>query len=213
MTSQTHSKQQDDSSCLTLEKLGKYINAELANTELLHAKSHIASCDFCSDALDGLMSLPNIDHAEDAVASLNTAIIKRLSITTKAVPLRWKYGTVAAAMVVASIFFFFPRHDSFETLPHLEYLANQYQPRASQLEVVSPTNDAEFKGTVKFEWHTNIKPLILEILNNREHLLETVKVQSGEFTYGRHLAPGLYYWKLLSGEELLHVGKFRVSTK
>jgi len=209
MTSQIHNQQQDDSSCLTLEKLGNYINAELANAELLRVKSHLTTCDFCSDALDGLMSLPSIEQAEEAVTSLNTAIAKRLSISTKTVPLRWRYGMAAAAMAIAAIFFFFPRHDSFETLPHLEYLVSQYQPRGAQLEIVSPANDAQFRGAVKFTWRNNTKPLILEILNNQERLLATVEAQS-EFTLGKHLAPGLYYWKLLSGEELLHVGKFFV---
>jgi hypothetical protein len=89
------------------------------------------------------------------------------------------------------------------------------QNRSEDIEIVSPTiaQQYTFPATVRFRFKIeNPNFLTLLIYNNREKkLFEKNSISSASYTLEAHLSPGLYYWKLLKDNDLVHVGKFIIN--
>jgi len=83
--------------------------------------------------------------------------------------------------------------------------------RAASLEMLAPKNGSEVQDEIVFKWRGEpLEGLQLKILNNREEALFNFPAPDGQLIFSEKLRPGLYYWKLETEEELLHVGKFYV---
>ena len=84
--------------------------------------------------------------------------------------------------------------------------------RSVQLQVISPSTTQSFKpkAGIPFKWRgANIDRYIV-VLDNKGDEVQKAKVIANEFYMQLDVDPGLYYWKLESEDDLLHVGKFRV---
>jgi len=102
---------------------------------------------------------------------------------------------------------------NFEASPNLEDLIDS-EFRSSALEALLPKNGSDVQGEIVFKWQGESPTgLQLKILNNHEEALFTSPVQGTQLVFKEKLKPGLYYWKLETEEELLHIGKFYVERK
>lgn len=101
---------------------------------------------------------------------------------------------------------------NFEESPNFENLIAQGTRSDFNIEVTTPNINATFKkGEITFKWKSVQKDhIFLEIYTNKEHRIFTTKTADNEFSLKIDLAEGLYYWKLVSEDNLLFIGKFRV---
>ena len=81
--------------------------------------------------------------------------------------------------------------------------------RSDNFKIKKPGNHAVFKkdAIIVFEWENNIS-LNLSILNNEEEEQIVESVSGVQFELSSKLDPGIYYWKLETEDDLLHLGKF-----
>jgi hypothetical protein len=99
---------------------------------------------------------------------------------------------------------------NFIESPNLEDLVGN-EMRSGGIEVISPLNGAVVAHSVAFEWKGEGKgPFVLKVLTNTEKVYASRTISEPHLTLALDLSPGLYYWKLESGGELLYVGKFFV---
>ena len=98
----------------------------------------------------------------------------------------------------------------FRVNTNLEAMVNSHT-RSAVWQILSPVNDVFYQGLLKFSWkQVAVKPLKLKILNNLNTILFTFEVTGKGFLFSKSLPAGLYYWKLESSDDLLHVVRFRV---
>ena len=100
--------------------------------------------------------------------------------------------------------------NSFAELPELEGLVAE-EMRSPGIDGVSPDIGSYVNQPVIFDWKSggNV-PVMLSVLTNRDSLVYRSRIGRLPHVLQRSLAPGLYYWKLESGGELVFVGKFLV---
>lgn len=81
--------------------------------------------------------------------------------------------------------------------------------RSEDFPVEAPKNGVSFKANEPFvfKWENNIK-LNLTILDNEEEEVFVKEMEGTSFDFKNTLAPGIYYWKLETAEDLLHLGQF-----
>jgi hypothetical protein len=83
--------------------------------------------------------------------------------------------------------------------------------RSASVDVKSPVVGERVGGQLRFEWMGGLGPeYSLEILTNTEEARFNVAVREQRYVLNEKLEPGLYYWKLIDGGELVYVGKFIV---
>jgi len=98
--------------------------------------------------------------------------------------------------------------------PSLENMTGGHL-RSSGSEVLSPKNGTIFKAgePIHFAWSAKLDIThTLKIVSNTNQLVCLYKVKNDAFDFQEPLAPGLYYWKLESTNELIYVGKFYIGT-
>lgn len=98
---------------------------------------------------------------------------------------------------------------NFEVSPNMEDLV-QTQFRSISVEVLAPEINEVVQQPIMFKWEDVGEPLTLKILSNKERTLLSVPAVTTTYTAQRKFAPGLYYWKLETEDELIYVGKFLV---
>lgn len=98
----------------------------------------------------------------------------------------------------------------FDELPELEGLVAE-EMRSSGIDGVSPGIGTYVNQPVTFDWTSEgDEPLVLSVLTNKDSLVHRSRIAAVPYALRRSLTPGLYYWKLESGGELVFVGKFLV---
>ena len=81
---------------------------------------------------------------------------------------------------------------------------------------VKPHNDANFKNKILFQWELKKNDLPykglfeLKIYDNKENTLHRFFVRNNQFQLNEALSPGLYYWTLMTEDEMVHLGRFYV---
>lgn len=88
--------------------------------------------------------------------------------------------------------------------------------RSGGLSAIRPANGADFEigQRVVFSWQAQAEqPLTLRLLNNREEEVFSRAAKGGRLESPVGLAPGLYYWKLETEDDLIYVGKFFVGNQ
>ena len=82
---------------------------------------------------------------------------------------------------------------------------------------VQPANDETFKKSeIEFRWTPQEEyaelagPLELRIMNNKQDQLYSFRVSEDHLTFDKKLELGLYYWALLSEDEMIYLGRFFV---
>jgi len=98
---------------------------------------------------------------------------------------------------------------NFESSPNLEDLV-QTQFRSTSIEIISPSVGDIVRSPITFRWKQYDKPVTIKILSNKELTLISSTLSGDSFTTSKKFAPGLYYWKLETADELLFAGKFLV---
>lgn len=99
--------------------------------------------------------------------------------------------------------------DNFSVSLNMEDLV-QTQFRSLSVEVITPETGEVVQQPVQFKWKDVGEPLTLKILSNKERTLLAAPVTHNSYTAQKKFAPGLYYWKLETKDEVLYVGKFLV---
>jgi hypothetical protein len=101
-----------------------------------------------------------------------------------------------------------PADAAFRMNPNLENMIDS-QLRGIYLEALTPVNNTIVTIPIHFSWKKELAAShILEIVNNKNKILFSYMVSGTTFDFKENLAPGLYYWKIESKNELVHVGKF-----
>jgi len=103
--------------------------------------------------------------------------------------------------------------ENFYELPRYEEMINNPNYRAGySVKVLSPSNNFNTNCKISFEWESDLNPpFYLNILDNRGKTLCSYKVEGTKYVFNVPIPAGLYYWKLESEDELLHVGKFFIN--
>lgn len=99
--------------------------------------------------------------------------------------------------------------DNFSVSPNLEDLVHG-EFRSTTVEVTSPSMEQKLNKPIVFQWNDINEPVTIKILTNKERQIVSSAVKGNSYTYKKKLEPGLYYWKLETDKDLLHVGKFLV---
>jgi hypothetical protein len=87
------------------------------------------------------------------------------------------------------------------------------QTRSEDIQILKPEHSTEYlKGeSIVFNWSSSIKETInLIILNNKEKVLYNIEISAKPYILKQRLVPGLYYWKLETDDDLLHLDKFYI---
>jgi hypothetical protein len=98
----------------------------------------------------------------------------------------------------------------FDNLMQQIYLSNIV------LITVRPHNDANFKNEILFQWEIKKNDLPykglfeLKIYDNKENTLHRFFIRNNQFQLNEALSPGLYYWSLMTEDEMVHLGRFYV---
>jgi hypothetical protein len=99
---------------------------------------------------------------------------------------------------------------NFDPSPIYESLTFQTY-RSGILRVLTPVSEHEVRDSVHFRWQSAPGTTIqFRILNNRGTVIVDTIPGGNEYYLTDPLAPGIYYWRLDSPDELLHVGKLVV---
>lgn len=107
-----------------------------------------------------------------------------------------------------------PLSESFRESPYLEErIKTQDDTRSEKgFQLLAPANKARFspQTPILFRWsNPGNETLGLKILNNQGDRLFSFEVNDSQFLFREALPPGLYYWKVESGDEA-RIGKFFV---
>lgn len=100
---------------------------------------------------------------------------------------------------------------NFQESTYLESSIGQI--RSEDIEIVSPEHSFQYKkdDSIVFDWNISAtENIYLIILNNKEKVLYNLKIDSKPYILTQKLVPGLYYWKLETDDDLLHIDKFYI---
>lgn len=104
--------------------------------------------------------------------------------------------------------------DNYREVPDLENLIAQVYRGGDNLIIQSPIVGDTVVTSIVFQWHTSRSlALQLTVLTNHESVVFDSTTTGGYVLVdvrAHKMLPGLYYWKLASDDELLHLGKFYV---
>ncbi|REL38392.1 hypothetical protein DYD21_00080 [Rhodohalobacter sp. SW132] len=100
--------------------------------------------------------------------------------------------------------------ENFEPNVFFESLTGQTT-RSDELEILEPELDAEKQNGMNFRWAAEQdENFSLIILSNRGDEIIRADSLHDSFRLEQDLVPGLYYWRLETGDELMYVGRFTV---
>lgn len=128
-----------ESECLSEEMLYKYLEDKLTAKEKYIVENHLQSCEFCSDALEGLSLLKNVEEAKSMIGEIKNEIINK-SFTKKNKIIWFDYRVKLA--VAASIIL----------LIGISFLLRYYFKRESENKIAlnsSPKSEAIYKELIK----------------------------------------------------------------
>lgn len=102
--------------------------------------------------------------------------------------------------------------DRFESLASLENIVGQSFRSTNGIKVESPKDGETLTGKTEFAWSVGSRmEVTLKILDNRGLLVLEKTTEENKLQLDlSNLVQGLYYWKLETEYDLLHVGKFFV---
>jgi hypothetical protein len=198
---------------LTEFQTAEYIDAIASdNLELIseNIKQHIASCDDCRNTIMEAYTFSKrhtSNHEDDKVGF---SIKKTFGFS------QFQYGLAAViGLILIPLSFLMFNNSKIDSsfitpLPAMEFLVNQ-QFRAESITIHSPIGDDWKHNPISFLWegHSNFD-LFVSIVNNKGETIATNKAVGCSYVFNETLSPGLYYWKLETNEDLIHVGKFLV---
>lgn len=103
------------SGCLSFEASRAYLEGQLDIDQRSEVDAHLSHCDFCKDAVDGLLLAQESVDINSLVGSLNTALLKRSEerredqgiLFSFSRGTRWGWISAAASVVIIGLFSFY----------------------------------------------------------------------------------------------------------
>jgi hypothetical protein len=222
------------------QMIAAYLTGGLSEEEMAAFEQHYFQCEACWRELKiGQEAITLIEREGPAVltipdsrwTTLRQTLSKTLSKQHRQAQPQWAFSRIAIAALALLLFIGLPLGywKYFHQTPSPESYAENFQPSArlddlikqtyqspQLLANVSPPNDANFEGEILFRWELredgakDAGPLELRILNNKEDELFKFTVKNQQFRFDEKLSPGVYYWALLTADEMAYLGRFYV---
>lgn len=212
-----------------------YLTGELSEKEMAAFEEHYFGCRDCFQELRLAEDAVNLIGKEgpEVLAipdSWRSKILKTLAKPFTGKPQvrpRWRFAAVAIAALALLIIIALPLGilkspdkapslASFLPSPNLDGLVGQTYQSGYIISNILPANDATIEEGDLFKWQieengVEYKALLhLRILDNKDEELFRFTVAGGQFRLNEELAPGLYYWALLTESEMVYIGRFYV---
>lgn len=222
------------------EIISAYLSDELADTEKLAFEEHFLGCPDCFHdlkiAADAIALIEREGHAAfvrppHLLKNYSSGLFAFLADLVK---FPWRWPQLASAAIALILLIGLPliyRHFStdttapesvaanFEKSPAFESLMRQTYQSNLFISEVHPHNEQRFEGVIEFRWQLQedyaetAGKIELQIMNNKEQQLYTYPTTDNRFVFDEKLAPGVYYWALLSEKEMIYLGRFYVGRK
>jgi len=216
------------------QMIAAYLTSELSEEEMAAFEQHYFECEACWRELKiGQAAVTLIENEGPAVLAIPVSWREKARQVPSEVFSRpqWAFAKVAIAALALLLFIGLPLGywKYFHKTPSPEFYAENFHPSArlddlieqtyqspKLLSNVSPPNDANFDDEILFRWELQddgakyAGPLELRILNNKEDELFRFAVKNDQFRFDKKLPPGVYYWALLTAEEMAYLGRFYV---
>src|SRR6266550_3882563 len=89
--------------CIPEQLLIRYAEGKLSSAEARKVEEHISECEFCSDALDGIMQNGNVQHFHSQLSSIKKIVHKKVRSreASETFPLMRTLGVAATLLVIA----------------------------------------------------------------------------------------------------------------
>ncbi len=101
----------NETGCLTLDALEKYNSGKLEGNDLQTVSSHLAGCDLCSDALEGLKLINDREKLNSVISEINDNLTKNLLNNQKYRKIRndriFYFSAAAVIILLLGIFSYF----------------------------------------------------------------------------------------------------------
>src|SRR6187455_1308483 len=134
----------NEEKCLTAEELLAYAQGKLSGAEAHRAEKHLLDCEFCSEALEGIMQSGDLQGVPIILDELNERIDAAAGKSSPVRVTRFSYRKIAAVIalliVSGSLWFYIDRMNRSEKLFSQYY--EPYHPAADSVAVIKPEPDA-----------------------------------------------------------------------
>jgi hypothetical protein len=152
------------------------------------------------------------DDKKKRVVERREGLLERLKRFWSELKPAWRFSLLPAGVFAVIVFLLMVRIDPYQPHPAMEGLIGAVRGEIS-VTIISPENGATLDGPVEFTWeNSDQKPLQYILLDNRGNEIERMTTDQVSYTYTANLEPGLYYWKLIKGDQII-VQKFTVGKK
>jgi hypothetical protein len=216
--------------------LADYLTGELAEADMAAFEQHYFECTDCLQELQaGKDAISLIEKEGGTILALPVSRGEKLR-QTFAEAFSWKawqsrpqlaFALAALVLLVAlglpfGLFKYQQRTpasesyaENFKPSARLDDLIRQTYQSPSLLAKVEPANDATVANPIIFRWEAaehspQTGAWELRLMNNREEGLFRERVEQQAWHCDKTLAPGLYYWALLTENEMAYLGRFYV---
>jgi len=222
------------------QMIAAYLTGGLSEVEMNEFEQHYFQCEACLRELKIGQEAVNLIEREGPTglavhepwwSKIRNFPAKTLSRRQWQEQPQWAFARIAIAALALLLLVGLPLGywKYFHKTPPPESYAKNFQPSArldnlieqtyqspKLLANVSPPNDANFDDEILFRWEFQedggkyAGPLELRILNNKEDELFRFAIKNHQFRFDKKLPPGMYYWALLTAEEMAYLGRFYV---
>jgi len=216
--------------------IAAYLTGELSQAEMSEFEQHYFQCEACFQELKiGRDAVNLIEREGPEVLAIPISGWEKVRQALSAVfsPRQWqtrpRWAFAFAALILLIViglplgylkyFSQTPSPESyaenFQPSSRLDNLIRQTYQSPTLFSQVEPANDSNFADEISFRWELPEEQKYagafeLRILNNKEEEIYRFKAEQQRFHFDKKLAPGLYYWALLTENEMAYLGRFYV---
>ncbi len=137
--------------CIPSDMLLKYVKGELSGLERNQIERHLATCEMCSDELEGLSIMEHPERIDEISLELNQRIDKLTAKPEREIPYLGIYLRIAASIIfiigVSTIAYFTAFRNESAIMPH--YAEMEAMDIASPSPLQDSSNDVMFRSIAK----------------------------------------------------------------
>jgi hypothetical protein len=124
----------------------------------------------------------------------------------------WAYGIIGVAVLSLYLLIILPHDEgAFAINDQLEKELGPRILRAATVTVLSPKLSEQIRKEVAFAWKAGDKgPFEVIIIDHSGGEIVSYQTKESSLCCSLSLPPGLYYWKLLSQDDWIYTGKFKI---